>query len=74
MLSAAYEEVIAVAATDQNDVKAYFSNWGDWIELAAPGLVIYSTMPTYPVTLNEYPYGYSMNYDFMNGTSMACPM
>jgi len=70
---AAYEEVIAVAATDQNDMKAYFSNWGNWIELAAPGVDIYSTMPTYHVTLNDYPYGYSMNYDFMSGTSMACP-
>ncbi|MEM2105139.1 MAG: S8 family serine peptidase [Candidatus Bathyarchaeia archaeon] len=68
---AAYEEVIAVAATDQNDAKAYFSNWGEWIELAAPGVDIYSTMPTYPVTLNNY--GFLMNYDYMSGTSMACP-
>lgn len=68
---AAYEEVVAVSATNQNDLKAWFSNWGDWIELAAPGVRIYSTMPTYPVTLNNY--GYSMNYSYMNGTSMACP-
>jgi thermitase len=68
---AAYDEVIAVAATDINDLKAVFSNWGNWIELAAPGVDIYSTMPTYPVTLNNY--SYSMNYDFMSGTSMACP-
>jgi len=68
---AAYEEVIAVAATDQNDVKADFSNWGNWIELAAPGVDIYSTMPTYHVTLNEL--GYLMNYSYMSGTSMACP-
>jgi hypothetical protein len=32
---AAYDEVVAVAATDEGDGKAYFSNWGDWIELAA---------------------------------------
>ncbi len=68
---AAYEEVVAVAATDQFDDKASFSNYGDWIELAAPGVSIYSTMPTYPVTLNYY--GYSMNYDYLSGTSMACP-
>jgi thermitase len=68
---AAYEEVVAVAATDQYDNKAYFSNWGDWIELAAPGVGILSTMPTYYVTLNGY--GYSMNYDYLDGTSMACP-
>lgn len=68
---AAYEEVIAVSATNQNDLKASFSNWGEWIELAAPGVSIYSTMPTYHVTLNDY--GYSYNYDNMSGTSMACP-
>jgi thermitase len=68
---AAYDEVIAVAATDQSDAKASFSNWGEWIELAAPGVSIYSTMPTYHVTLNDR--GYSMNYSYMSGTSMACP-
>jgi thermitase len=68
---AGYDEVIAVAATDQNDNKASFSNWGDWIELAAPGVDIYSTMPTYHVTLNDW--GYSMNYTYLSGTSMACP-
>ena len=56
---AGYDEVIAVAATDQNDQKAWFSNWGDWIELAAPGVDIYSTVP--------------WGYEFMSGTSMACP-
>ena len=68
---AAYDEVVAVAATDQSDGKAWFSNFGDWIELGAPGVDIYSTMPTYYVTLNSE--GYSMNYDYMSGTSMACP-
>jgi len=68
---AGYDEVIAVAATDQYDNKAYFSNWGDWIELAAPGVDIYSTMPTYWVTMNNY--GFPMNYAYMSGTSMACP-
>ncbi len=68
---AAYDEVVAVAATDQYDDPAYFSNWGDWIELAAPGVDIYSTLPTYRVTLNEM--GYPMNYGELSGTSMACP-
>jgi len=68
---AGYSEVVAVAATDQNDRKASFSNWGDWIELSAPGVSVYSTMPAYWVTLNGY--GYSMNYDYLSGTSMACP-
>lgn len=69
---AAYESAVAVSATDQNDQKADFSNYGPEIEVAAPGVYIYSTMPTYPVYLN-YRYGYSMNYDYLSGTSMATP-
>jgi len=56
---AGYDEVIAVAATDQYDYKAWFSNWGDWIELAAPGVDIISTVP--------------WGYMSATGTSMACP-
>jgi thermitase len=67
---AAYPEVVSVVATDQNDNLASFSEYGDWIELSAPGVDILSTMPTYRVTLNDY--GYAMNYDYLSGTSMAC--
>jgi len=56
---AGYDEVVAVAATDQYDNKASFSNWGDWIELAAPGVDIYSTVP--------------WGYESWSGTSMATP-
>lgn len=34
---AAYDSVIAVAATDINDVKEYYSNYGTWVDLCAPG-------------------------------------
>ena len=38
--------IIAVAATDQNDALAYFSNYGaTTVDLAAPGENIYSTLP-----------------------------
>jgi thermitase len=70
---AGYDEAIAVAATDQNDQRALFSNYGDWIELSAPGLQVYSTTPTYNVTLNNPRYGVPMNYAYLSGTSMACP-
>ncbi len=33
---AAYENVIAVAGTDNNDVKAPYSNWGTWVDICAP--------------------------------------
>jgi thermitase len=68
---AAYDEVVAVSATAQDDQKASFSSYGRWVELAAPGQSIYSTMPMYSVTLNGA--GVAMNYGYLSGTSMACP-
>ncbi|MFP4000552.1 MAG: S8 family serine peptidase [Thermoplasmata archaeon] len=61
---AGYEEVISVSAVNSTKQKAYYSNYGDWIELAAPGggteKRVYSTLP------NE-------SYGNLIGTSMACP-
>lgn len=57
----AYTYCVAVAATDQNDIRASFSNYGTWIDICAPGVDIYSTIP-----INAY-----ASYD---GTSMACPI
>lgn len=57
---AAYDEVIAVGATDKDDTIASFSNSGPYLEIAAPGVSIYST----------YKGG---GYDTLSGTSMACP-
>ncbi|MEQ1823761.1 MAG: S8 family peptidase [Fimbriimonadaceae bacterium] len=57
---AAYDECIAVAATDANDQRAGFSTYGDWVEVAAPGVDILST------TMGG---GYGLN----SGTSMSCP-
>jgi subtilisin family serine protease len=63
---AAYDEVIAVTATDPDDEWAWwFANFGNWIELAAPGVNIFTTTDWY-----VSPYGY---YDYATGTSMACP-
>jgi subtilisin len=41
---AAYDSVIAVTATDRSDVPGRFSPIGDKLELAAPGVDIYSTV------------------------------
>lgn len=67
---ARYGSVIAVGATDNTDTKASFSSTGAALELAAPGVSIYSTLPTYKVTLSAN-YGY--NYGTLSGTSMSCP-
>ncbi len=57
---AAFENAIAVAATDQDDHKANFSSYGDWVDVSAPGVDIYST------TVNG-------QYRYWEGTSMASP-
>ena len=69
---AGYSNVISVSAIDEEYNKAEFSNYGRHITFCAPGVNIYSTMPTYPVFLTTE-YNYSQNYDYLNGTSMACP-
>jgi len=56
---AAYDSVIAVAATDQSDERARWSSTGPDVELAAPGVSIYST--------------YIGGYSTLSGTSMASP-
>src|SRR5437016_580040 len=68
-----WHDCLSVIATDQNGAKASFSNYGVKADVAAPGVAILSTMPTYPVTLTTS-YGYKTNYDALSGTSMATPM
>ena len=63
---AAFPGVISVAASDQDDLRASFSNYGDWVDIAAPGKDIYSTK--YNSSQNNNTYGYS------SGTSMATPL
>lgn len=57
---AAYPEVIAVSATDSADQIAYFSSVGPEVDLAAPGVSIYSTYK-------------GSTYKTLSGTSMAAP-
>ncbi|GIW22315.1 MAG: thermitase [Candidatus Sericytochromatia bacterium] len=68
---ASYKNVIAVSATDANNKSASFSNYGDWVSVAAPGLRIYSTFPTYKVELSRF--NLPLGYASMSGTSMATP-
>ena len=57
---AIYPQVIAVAATNQFDKKASFSNYGIEVDVSAPGENIWSTMG-------------NGSYGYKNGTSMAAP-
>ena len=70
---AGYSNVIGVGATNNLDEKAWFSNHNATVDISAPGLDVYSTMPTYPVALTGFGYNYNQNYDYLSGTSMATP-
>lgn len=71
---AAYTHCIAVAATDENDQKGSFSNYGSsWVDVAAPGVNILSTMPDSVMKTMNTDNGYYTTYDSLNGTSMATP-
>ena len=58
---AACNNVIAVAATDPSNRRAFFSNYGDWCDISAPGVDIFSTYP-------------GSDYAWMSGTSQATPV
>ncbi|TCS83685.1 S8 family peptidase [Tepidibacillus fermentans] len=57
---AAYPEVIGVSAVDPNQQRAEFSNYGDDVDVVAPGVNIASTYP-------------NNRYAALSGTSMASP-
>ncbi|MGP4070395.1 S8 family serine peptidase [Halobacillus sp. B29] len=58
---ASYYPVISVAATDRANEPAVFSNYGTWIDLAAPGVFMTST-------------SYLGGYTSMSGTSFSAPL
>ena len=62
-----YEPVVAVGSIGPDMTRAYYSCYGDWVDIAAPGGdayinrgMIYSTIV-------------GNRYDYMQGTSMSCP-
>ncbi len=57
---AGYDSVVAVTATDADDISAWFSPVGPEVELSAPGISILSTVT-------------GGGYDFLSGTSQAAP-
>lgn len=79
---AACDSVLAVAATDASNNRASFSNWGPWVDLAAPGAEVWSSIADNYVyddvsqiifevlwwwdTVNPYMYG--------DGTSFSAPV
>lgn len=80
---AAYPEVVAVTAIGPNGTKAYYSNFGSWVELTAPGgdfsagvlstTYNYAGCSTTPGNLCNTSNGGVANYAQYQGTSMAAP-
>ena len=58
---AACEHVVAVSATTSSDTRASFSNYGNWIDIAAPGVSILTTSR-------------GGGYGYWNGTSFSSPV
>ncbi|MCF8365495.1 MAG: S8 family serine peptidase, partial [Bacteroidales bacterium] len=56
----AFQQTLLVASTDASDIKSSFSNYGNGIDISAPGSSIGSTFP-------------GNLYAFLSGTSMATP-
>lgn len=63
---AAYEPVLAVGAISSKFTRAGYSNYGDWVDICAPG-GDYDQGSVIISTLTSDGYGYAQ------GTSMACP-
>jgi len=62
-----YEPVLSVSSTNHNDQKSWYSNYGSWVDIAAPGG---ETSVTSQGVLSSLP---GNSYGFYQGTSMACP-
>ena len=57
---ACYPGCLSVGAITSYGTRSTFSNYGDWVDICAPGVSITSTVP-------------NNGYAVMDGTSMACP-
>lgn len=60
-------DIIAVASTDQNDLKSDFSNYGAYVDVSAPGTDIVSLYHNHSDAANDY-------IATVSGTSMATPI
>jgi subtilisin family serine protease len=64
----AYDKVISVASLGARGEKASYSNYGNWVDIAAPGGS--SNVNSKQGVLSLAP---NNGYGYMDGTSMACP-
>jgi len=82
MYPAGLDHVISVGATNASNQRASFSSYGTWVDVAAPGEHIWSTiMSNYDVDflsglifMLNYEWDGVNPYMYCDGTSMACPL
>lgn len=66
-----YEEVVAVAAIEADYKKASYSNYGTYMDISAPG----GAHPDIDVKkIWSTSTSLAGNYEYLSGTSMACPL
>ncbi len=76
---AAYDNVMAIGSIDSQDERSYFSNYGQGLDLTAPGSAILSTVPERCAAALQAEgrkvFGNSREgyYAILSGTSMATP-
>jgi subtilisin family serine protease len=69
MYPAAYPGVLSVEASGPDDKRVSFSNYGNWVSVAAPGVGIFSLLP--PQSVLGILHG---SESAINGTSQATPL
>ena len=70
---AAFDNVISVAAFDEDHRRASFSNYGPWVDVSAPGNVIMSSYLMAACAGATPSPGDTGCYNWLSGTSMATP-
>jgi thermitase len=64
---AAFDNVLAVTAVDADNALMPTAAHGHWVDVAAPGVGIFSTLPNHPNTTEQLGYG------VLSGSSAAAP-
>ncbi len=65
---AAFDDVISVAATDRDDRGAHFTNFGEWVDIAAPGASIHTAQYNDKYTVHPIS-GTSFSAPFVSGVA-----